>query len=76
MTEVDDDADKDLESLNAELVADSEITEGLVARMSVDVGGLSGDTLTRIYVEFSCAPVELLVRMLGANGRGENWPDA
>ena len=48
MTEVDDDADKDLESLNAELVADSEITEGLVARMSVDVGGLSGDTLTRI----------------------------
>ena len=76
-TGVGDDAEEVLGSVKAELVADSELDEGLVVvRMFVDIGVLSGDTFKRIYVDLSCVPVELRVRALELNGSGENVPVA
>ena len=62
-----------LETVNFGLVADSATEAGLVASgLSVE-GVLLGETLSRIWVDFTWAPVELrVVRVVGANGRGEN----
>ena len=60
--------------VEGEVTRDSEriatLFEGLVF---VEIGVLSGETLRRMWVDFTRAPVELLV-FLAANGRGENGP--
>ena len=64
---VGDDADEDHVSLGMGFAADSVLDVGLTKD-----GVLSGETFTRICVDFTIVPVELRVRADGPNGRGEN----